>query len=492
MTREGLPGSEQFAALADLPLLLPYQSKLDDLLSSTSLAVIEKSRRIGFTWGIAATAVLRAATRRSDGGTNVFYISYEKEMTREFIDTCAAWAKLFGSGAAEMGEFMFEDQRTSGGELHTEKILAFRIGFASGFNIVALSSAPRNLRGRQGLVIIDEAAFHPDLGELLKSALALTIWGDQVVVISTHNGVGNAFNLLIEDINAGRQEGAVLRVTFADAIAQGLCRRIFLKDGTPWSREAEIAWEARIRRIYQANGGEELDCVPSLGSGSWFNPVDLAAAMSPNAQSRARLHPGPSWIGNDIAVRHDQWVASVIQRSYGRLALREEIVRTRISFAEQDRLLDDLVLRWDPMMVGMDQTGLGEKPVEDAMRRYPGRAMGIHLIGERRQAIASAAKSAFEAGIIDIPPDNELRSQLLAIKRQVNAAGMPMIVTDTGSGKGHHADRAWALMIAIALADPGDMPVTEGFHIVAPDGSLHQPRASGGGLNPGGRRDLRW
>lgn len=489
MTREGLPGAEVFEGLAELPLLLPYQARIDQLLASTALAVIEKSRRIGFTWGIAATAVLRAATKKTAGGSNVFYISYEKEMTREFIDTCSAWSRLFAAGAAEVGETLFEDQHISpSGDLVTEKILAFRITFASGHNIVALSSAPRNLRGRQGLVIIDEAAFHPDLGELLKAALALTIWGDQVIVISTHNGVGNPFNLLIEDINAGRQEGAVLRVTFASAIAQGLFRRICLVKGRTWSPAAEAEWEAGVRRVYGAAGTEELDCVPALGSGSWFDPADIARAMSPNALAGARLHPGPSYIGNDIAVRHDQWVASVVQRTHGRLALREEIIRTKIPFAEQDRLLDDLVNRWDPLMVGMDQSGLGEKPVEDAMRRYPGRAIGIHLVGERRQAIASAAKSAFEDGLIEIPPDNALRSQLMAIKRQVNKAGMPMIVTDTGAGAGHHADRAWALMIAIALADPGDIPICDGFHLVGADGALHQPGAWSGG----GRRDMRW
>ena len=68
--------------------------------------------------------------------------------------------------------------------------------------MVALPSVPRALRGKQGLVIVDEAAFHGELAEVIKSALALLMWGGQVVIVSTHNGVANPFNLLLDDVSA--------------------------------------------------------------------------------------------------------------------------------------------------------------------------------------------------------------------------------------------------------------------------------------------------
>ena len=71
-------------------------------------------------------------------------------------------------------------------------ILAYRIRFASGHKIVALSSRPSNLRGKDGCAVIDEAAFHEDLPGLLKAALAFTMWGGLVRIISTHNGAHNA------------------------------------------------------------------------------------------------------------------------------------------------------------------------------------------------------------------------------------------------------------------------------------------------------------
>jgi hypothetical protein len=54
-------------------------------------------------------------------------------------------------------------------------------------------------------VIIDEAAFHEQLGELIKAAMALLMWGGQVHIISTHNGADNPFNELIQDIRAKKR-----------------------------------------------------------------------------------------------------------------------------------------------------------------------------------------------------------------------------------------------------------------------------------------------
>jgi phage FluMu gp28-like protein len=89
----------------------------------------------------------------------------------------------------------------------TRQIKAFRINFASGFEIMALSSAPRSLRGKQGLLIIDEAAFVDSLAQLLKAAMAFLIWGGKVVVVSTHNGVDNPFNELLDEIRSEKKQG---------------------------------------------------------------------------------------------------------------------------------------------------------------------------------------------------------------------------------------------------------------------------------------------
>lgn len=162
-------------------VLLPYQKIW--IADESPLKIAEKSRRTGITWAEAADATLTASRAKAAGGGHHFYVGSNKEMAREFIDAVAMWAKAFNKAAGEIQEEVFTDDED-------KAILTFVVYFASGFKVQALSSNPSNLRGMQGNVTIDEAAFHDRLAEVLKAALALTMWGAKVRLISTHNGGG--------------------------------------------------------------------------------------------------------------------------------------------------------------------------------------------------------------------------------------------------------------------------------------------------------------
>src|SRR3546814_13124008 len=89
------------------------------------------------------------------------------------------WARAFNQACTEIGEYLFLDKGENGAA--DQHIQAFRIRFASGFEIVALSSRPRSLRGRQGYVIFDEFAFHDDPEALLQAGMAFIIWGGKEI-----------------------------------------------------------------------------------------------------------------------------------------------------------------------------------------------------------------------------------------------------------------------------------------------------------------------
>jgi hypothetical protein len=82
---------------------LAYQWELREAVRQEKVVVVEKSRRTGYSWAAAEVAVEHAAKSKQDGGMDVFYMGYNLEMAREFIEYCGDWGKLFQLGAADIG-----------------------------------------------------------------------------------------------------------------------------------------------------------------------------------------------------------------------------------------------------------------------------------------------------------------------------------------------------------------------------------------------------
>lgn len=426
-------------------VLLPFQQRW--INDPAPVKVCEKSRQIGLTWAEAADDVLIAAQA---GGRDVWYIGYEKEMTREFIETAADWARRFDRAASAIEEFLFEDD-------DERQIQAFRIKFASGNTITALSSRPRNLRGKHGVVVIDEAAFHDDLPALLTAALALLMWGGSVRIISTHDGVSNAFNELVNDVRGGKLPYSLHRITFDDAVTEGLYRRICEATGQTWTAQREDGWRAQIRAQYGDHAGEELDCVPATKSGAWLPYSLIISCEHPEAGKREGYLGGWCFVGNDIGRRRDLWVAWVLELVGDVLWTREIRELKGATFAEQDAVMDELMGAYRVLRLSMDQTGMGEKPVEDARRRYPGRVDGVLLTPPVRINLATIGKEAMEGLKVRIPAERpELRADLNKPRMEAGPTGASRLVVERDQDG--HADRFWALVLALGGADTKHPP----------------------------------
>lgn len=256
--------------LADGILMDHQKEWLED---QSDLKLGEKGRRTGITYAEALDDTIIASSARSAGGDNVFYIGDTKDKGREFIGYVAHFARVVAKELVDVEEFLFEDQLDDG----TSKFIsAYRVKFASGFRVEALSSRPENIRGLQGVVVIDEAAFHKDVRAVLDAVNALLIWGGKIRVISTHNGVLNPFNELIQEAKAGKVSYNLHFIPFQKAVDNGLFKRVCLTRGKIWSQEAQDEWEAKIRGAYgvrTAQMRQELDAIPSDAAGSALSRV---------------------------------------------------------------------------------------------------------------------------------------------------------------------------------------------------------------------------
>jgi len=480
----------EFLTGRDLPdILMPYQAELLQTTATNRVTLVEKSRRTGYTWGVGADAVLTAGAAKGDGGMDVLYIGYNLEMAREFVDVCAMWSRAIGEAATEVEECLFDDGNADAG------IKAFRIGFASGFEIIALSSKPRSLRGKQGYVILDEAAFHDDLRGMMKAALALLIWGGKVLVISTHEGDDNFFNELITDVRAGRKPYALLRCDFDRALNEGLYQRVCLATGETWSAAKEAEWRAGVIAEYGEDADEELFCIPARGKGA-FLPAPLIEARMVQGIPVLRWEQPPSfaewpehlrkaealaWCEENLKpllATLDPRLMHFMGEDFGRVAdltviwplaitrlmrrVTPFIVELRnIPFEQQRQILFYICDRLPRFMGGaMDATGNGAYLAEVAAQRYGmGRIAQVKLSTEWYRENMPRMKAQFEDDGLDIPKDADVLDDLRALK-MINGIGqLPPAERRKGSdGKKRHGDAAVALALVIYASV---MPISE-------------------------------
>lgn len=453
-------------------LLLGYQRRW--IGDSAPLKIAEKSRRTGLTWAEAADATLTASAAKNAGGKNHFYIGSGKDMAVEFIDACAMWAKAYDRAASDIFEEVIEDE--------DKDILTFNIQFASGFKIQALSSNPSNMRGRQGNVTIDEAAFQDRFAEVLKAAAAMRMWGANVRVISTHNGVENPFNELINDARAGKKPYSIHRLTIDDALADGLYRRICQVTGTAWSNEAERAWldELMAATATREDAEEEYYCVPKSGGGAYLSRALIESRMvdAPvvRFEGTAEFNAWPEhirraeiaeWCTRELLpllYQLDPKERHALGEDFGRsadltvlapLAISQQLKRRvpflvelrNMPFKQQEQILFFIADRLPNRQgLALDARGNGQYLAEQAVERYGDQAEAVMLSAGWYLENLPKFRAAFEDDEIEIPRDADVLDDLRALQVIKGVPKLPDI--KTGQDKRRHGDAAIALAMA--------------------------------------------
>ena len=248
-------------------------------------------------------------------------------------------------------------------------------------------------------------------------------------VISTPNGKANKFYELM----TGESDGWSRHVCdIYQAVREGCPRDVdelkaALADPDAWEQEYELKW---------------LD-----EASAWLSYDLIASCEADEAGEPERYGGGPCHVGIDLGRRRDLtviWVDEMV----GDVAWTREVVRLRrVSFAEQDAEIDRVMRSYNVERVCMDQTGLGEKMVEDAQGRHGRyRVEGVLFTGAVKQALAIALKRRFEDRQVRVPTERQTRDALHAVKKITTAAGNDRFDAER-TDKGH-ADEFWAAALA--------------------------------------------
>ncbi len=313
---------------------------------------------------------------------------------------------------------------------------AVEVAFPGGSRITALPANPDTARGYSANVVLDEFASHKDSREIWGALFPVVSRGElKLRITSTPRGKGNKFyELMTAQDRVWSRHTADIHAAVADGLPRNVEElRAAISDQDLWEQEYELKW---------------------LDEASAWLPYEMIFSCEDSEAGRPEAYGGGMcYVGNDIAARRDLWVAWVLELIGDVLWTREVRVLRRASFAEQDAALDEIMRRYKVSRLWMDQTGMGEKPVEDARRRYgASRAEGVLFTAAAKLDIASAGKARFEDRKLRIPAgDMHLRADLHKPKRVVGPTGLVRFVAENDADG--HADRFWALMLACGAAN---------------------------------------
>jgi phage FluMu gp28-like protein len=312
-----------------------------------------------------------------------------------------------------------------------------------------------------------------------------------VVVVSTHDGVDNPFNGLLNDVRAGKRKGQTLTITFDDAIAAGLYERIAMTFAVKGRKILpKEDWIADIRQTYGEDAAEELDCIPARGSGAWLAFDQIERAEDPDApvirlsfpdsfahlEDHIRRAEVSEWceasllpiletfdartgfaVGGDFARISDLsviWPLAELQDRSWRTPFTVEM--RNVPYTEQEFVWKYLLSRLRRWKAAIDAAGNGGYLAERLVQAFgETRVQPVLTNSAWWLENGPPVKSRFEDGRITIPRDKDVAGDLRAVKVEKGVPTIPQARTkekgDAGGQKGgakRHADAAVALVMA--------------------------------------------
>ena len=434
-------------------LLLPYQKRW--VLDNSRLKLMEKSRQIGISWASAYSMVRRKslAKVRYDGWVS----SRDEIQARLFLEDCKHFAQILHTAVQDIGVQIIGEEKT------------YVLEFANNVRINSMSSSPDAQAGKRGDRLLDEFALHKDPRKLYSIAYPGITWGGQLEMVSTHRGSHNFFNELVTEI---REKGnpkniSMHRVTLEDALNDGFLYRLQQKlspdDPRQEFDETDYFNFVKSGCADEESFLQEYMCVPA-DDASAFLTYDMIAACEyestpTNLSDTIALvdlsDKKELYLGVDVGRKRDLTCMWLNELSGGRHLCRRLITLQNMKFSAQEEILYRLLELPGVRRCCIDATGLGMQLAERAQERFGTyKVEAVQFTAPVKEELAYPVKAAFEDLNLRIPFDRNLQADLRAIKKETTAAGNIRFSADRSENG--HADRFWALALAIHAAGSGN------------------------------------
>lgn len=402
--------------------LLPYQRA--DVESAARFSWCCWSRQIGKSFTKSLRRILRGLMRRRD---QVFLSAGERqsrELMRRAWQHCQALRI-----AAEL--------RAGGAEASSLSSAPLELRLPNGVRVIGLPANPQTIRGFSGDVFLDEFTMHRD-DRAIWAAVFPTILrgGGELDVASTPKGPANVFARL-----RANAEFAHSTVTLYDAIAQGLAL-----DAEQIRRSMDD--DALFRQEFLCEFVEEAGALLTFEQIAACEDGRLDRDLNWGA---LRSRTGGVFAGIDIGRRRDLTVLWVLAREDDNLMTLGVVELRQAPFRRQYELLARLMHEPAVVRCCVDATGVGLTMAEAAQEDFGARRVeAVIFTPATKDRMATALKRRIEDRSIRVPVDEAIRCDLHSVRLDVTHGGGGRYVV--GSGGDSHADRFWALALAVRAA----------------------------------------
>lgn len=429
---------------------LPYQ--IAWLNDKSRRKIWEKSRRIGATY-VQSYEDVRDCVEQPN--LPVWFSSADESAAKEYILYCQQWAKIF-KAAGEILSIKNEvlDEK--------EDIRALVIRFKNGSRINGLASNPKAFRSKGGKVVLDEFDWHKDQHGMYAAAKPCTTWGFDLRILSTYQSGSSLYAQFIKDTKKAKADGkepvfSLHTTTIFNALDDGLLNRIIGREMSPEQKEKWLRAEQEAcgdENIWQ----QEYCCIPASENDAFLTWEMIRPCESEQAGKPELSSQGEFYVGNDIGRRGDLAIFWIIEKVGDVFWTREVTKMKNAKFAAQDDELARIMDQYKPKRICMDQTGMGEKPVEDAQTLYgEHKVEGVLFTNSTKQELAFELRRRFEDKQVRIPADQDIRRAHHAVKKTTTVAGNIRFDAER-TAKGH-ADEFWAHALAIHAASNPSGPI---------------------------------
>lgn len=366
-------------------------------------------------------------------GNDVFLVSASMEQSVELLLACVEHLDAISTG---LEQSVFE------GEPGVEKVR-----LRNGHKIMAMPANPRTVRSFRGDVILDELGVMPHGKEMWAAALPITRAtmrrprGHRLSALGTAFGDDNILYRL-----AMTDDGKMLSrhtVTIHDAAAEGFpvdVEQLRAEVGDPdaFAQEYECQFLSAASRYISAEAYDACvyypddadDTIPRQGHRTSYAGMDVGRKSDGD----------PSVITTLMRIGDTNWHCSTESRRGAGWQDQEAWVAETLGTSQR---------------IAIDVTGMGNQFGERLVSRFGPRIDPVIFTVKTKEMLATGLKLAIERKKIRIRADDvELRRDVLALRRNMTSHGN--VTFEAAHTKDGHADRAWALALAVHTASGPD------------------------------------